>query len=588
MKKFIIWGVLLSVVGLVLPSSNSSGTSYRTDFYDIVIYGGGPQAVAAALKASDVTKDQKRILLIVPERELGSLWTAGAQNLFDWNEYRSSLLPPGLPTDYKGAQAGSAYLFLKEMSLSFPPDTMAGYLKKLLSVHRNITVLYETDIAGVESKPANGDTETADGERENPVGIADSVSGAVRIGRTDLRNGTDLSNGIDLRNGTDLSNRAVLRNGVEGEAAVVTGLTLQHLIKDEHHRYIFDPSRSIRVLAPTYVDASETGRLVRLSGHFRGIIGRADQHSDQAQMAATLMFKLKGIQAQSVPLSHRLPFHMHVSKKGSLQIWGGYEINRSALFHNYAMQSDYFRMKPYNAGEDGYESQGNLTADTEFWMNMLLIYQVDARKAWRDKVANNGFYPTDGELDPEIAREMAMRELMKPAFLQMIRALPGFEHARLVMKDGRPVAGEMLYLRESIHSSNSNGEFALDDAGVKGHDQRYYAHRIGLGYYLFDSNTYTKTESLTAKWPASPWYVPYETLVSPELSNVLIPGYAANISSFAWTAMRVYPNLIVLGDAAGVAAGLAAKGEFAVLQPTEGQMVRLQEQLRKVQAILEK
>jgi hypothetical protein len=109
-----------------------------------------------------------------------------------------------------------------------------------------------------------------------------------------------------------------------------------------------------------------------------------------------------------------------------------------------------------------------------------------------------------------------------------------------------------------------------------------------LGYYLFDTNTYEKREALSAVWPASPWYIPYETLISPKLSNVLLPGYGANISSFAWTAMRVYPNLIVLGDAAGIAAGLAVQGEFSLSRPTQEEIVRLQEKLREVKAILEK
>lgn len=527
MKKRWVWGLLLSIMGFAMPSAGSFENDYRIVGYDIIIYGGGPQAVAAALKAADVTKDRKRILLIVPERQLGSLWTSGAQNLFDWNEYRPSFLPDGFPVGYKGAQGGSAFHFLKEMTLVFPPDRMADHLRKKLAEHRNIGVLYETDIAGVDIEPS-------------------------------------------------------------GNEHRVTGLTLQHMIKDQQGRYIFDNSRTCRVVAPIYLDASETGRLLRLSGQFQGVIGRGDRNRDQKQMAATLMFKMKGIQPYSAQTGGSPPFQISLSEKGALQIWGGYEINQSGLFRAFADRSEHFRIKPYNAGEDGYRSHGKFQRETEFWMNMLLIYDVDARKAWRDKVANNGWYPEDGGLDPEIAREMAIREIGKPDFLHMIRTLPGFEHAQLVTRNGHPVVGETLYLRESIHSSEGNGHFALDDAGVKGNDRRYYARRIGLGYYLFDTNTYEKREALSAVWPASPWYIPYETLVSPKLSNVLLPGYGANISSFAWTAMRVYPNLIVLGDAAGIAAGLAAQGEFSISRPTKEEIARLQAKLREVQAILEK
>ena len=41
------------------------------------------------------------------------------------------------------------------------------------------------------------------------------------------------------------------------------------------------------------------------------------------------------------------------------------------------------------------------------------------------------------------------------------------------------------------------------------------------------------------------------------VANLLIPGYAAGASSYAWAEMRVFPNLCILGDAAGVAAAYA-------------------------------
>ena len=37
------------------------------------------------------------------------------------------------------------------------------------------------------------------------------------------------------------------------------------------------------------------------------------------------------------------------------------------------------------------------------------------------------------------------------------------------------------------------------------------------------------------------------------MASLLIPGYAAVVSSCSWGEARVFPNLCVLGDAAGVA-----------------------------------
>lgn len=526
--------------------------------YDLIIYGGGPQGVAAALQADQITQGGKRILMVVPESSLGAIWTVASQNLVDWNHYQSTNLPAGLPKGYKGAQAGSVYRFMQEMKEVFSPEKMALYLERLLKAHPNIEVLTETDISNVE------------------CGILD----------TDDR-----------------------------QQAKVTAVELQKIKKDEFDRYVFDPATATKVQAPIFIDASETGRLVRLTGHFPHTVGREDQNADRKQMAATLMFKLKGIKLDEVRAGGKAPFHYSWTDKGALQLWGGYELTHSALFKRYSGINKNFRIKPFNAGEDGNAGRAKQSENTEFWMNMLLVYDVDARKAWRDKIANNGFYPEDGGLDPEIAREMAIAEIKRPDFLLLLRTLPGFENAQLVQKDGQPVVGESLYLRESIHAIqstefertfSSDGEkgleqgtspqkvrqhgfrFALDEAGAKSGGNDYYARRIGLGYYNFDSNTYENGEGLTNPWPEHPWYVPYETLVSPSLQNVLIPGYAANISSFAWTAMRVYPNLIMLGDAAGTAAGLALRGEFSLQQPAADAMQRLQNELHKQKVILDK
>ena len=54
--------------------------------------------------------------------------------------------------------------------------------------------------------------------------------------------------------------------------------------------------------------------------------------------------------------------------------------------------------------------------------------------------------------------------------------------------------------------------------------------------------------------PIEPTYIPYSALTTQYVPNMLIPGYAVNASSFAWSEMRVFPNLCVLGDAAGIAA----------------------------------
>jgi hypothetical protein len=498
--------------------------------YDLIIYGGSPQAVSTALKAAMTTHDKARTLMIVPINTLGSILTVGKQNLFDLNYYQSKHLPQGIPPDYKGAQGGTMFRFLKDMGSVFRPDAMASYLLNRVKAYRNITVQFETDITDVYMAPP-----------------------------------------------TDRS------GGPERIAAVRT----QKLAKDANGRYVFVGDKSPPLEAGVFIDASESGRLARLA-HVEYTIGRQDQGIDSLQMGATLMYKVTGVDAYKAVKVDQEMYGYAYSEQGAFQFWAGDEAFKIPEIMAYDRSSPFFRIKGYNAGEDGMTIVDGDSTRAEFWMNQLLVYDVDARKSWRDYAAGNGYYPQSGGLDPEIAREMAVRELEKPGFIEMLRKLPGFENVRFVMKNGHPEVGDILYLREGIHTVKDKPyTYGLTKLDVLTGGERWFNRRIGIGFYNFDSNTYTKSESLSNPLH-EPWYVPYDVLTSPKVANLLIPGYAASIDSFAWTAMRVYPNLIMLGDAAGVAAGLALLGDFRIDDPTDEQIAELQYSLRQVNVILGK
>ena len=45
------------------------------------------------------------------------------------------------------------------------------------------------------------------------------------------------------------------------------------------------------------------------------------------------------------------------------------------------------------------------------------------------------------------------------------------------------------------------------------------------------------------------------------VGNLILCGYAAGVSSYAWGEIRVLPNLAVLGDAAGVTAAYCVNND---------------------------
>ena len=256
-----------------------------------------------------------------------------------------------------------------------------------------------------------------------------------------------------------------------------------------------------------------------------------------------------------------------------------------------------FAIKPLNAAQDGKDSPN-------WWINTLLVFNVDGRAHERDR--NTAFFPTDMRSDYITvdqawvnARNM-LTETSPYSFMTALRRFGGFGNAQLVMVGGQPKVGVVMYIRETIHMAknsanrgngtyNSNYEvtdFECHRAGTSpnnGSDAANYATRIGLNYYWSDINAYkfedmkkngvyiwggdianklrddlhTSAYPVDDNSPRHPAYIPYNALTTNYVANLLIPGYAAGASSYAWAEMRVFPNLCVLGDAAGVAAAYA-------------------------------
>lgn len=98
----------------------------------------------------------------------------------------------------------------------------------------------------------------------------------------------------------------------------------------------------------------------------------------------------------------------------------------------------------------------------------------------------------------------------------------------------------LIYYNSDIHPFMQSN-YIDNDNYISGY-QSYRHIRKDMGEELADGS------------PIDPAYIPYSALTTKYVPNMLIPGYAVNASSFAWSEIRVLPNLCVLGDAAGIAA----------------------------------
>ena len=539
-----------------------------TTTVDIVVYGGGFAGVAAAAKAAANTASDKTIALIVPDPVdhngngscLGSIGTIGGQNFFDIRRFKEELVTKGSFNWWSKSGKGQHYSV----------DEMAALLKSDLAKYGSkIKYYYGYDISG--------------------------VGWNSRI--------------------TSLNVKQIKRNPTTG---IVEWESIQHTIN-----------------GTVFIDASESGRLTRRS-NFGGTTGRfdfpaayldADEKTDYGkgrQQAATLMFKVTGFdvdyQGDVDIKKHDGEDESHVPSAG-----GGLAAyqNKNGLIYKFNEKHgpDGFALKPFNMAQDGPNSN-------EWWVNMLLVFNVDGRAYNRDK--GTYLFPTDMRSDYKTVDDawVEARNLINTQeFLNAIREFPGFRDVNIVKKNGKPVVGEVMYLRETIHAAlsstnrvngteNTNYALTTNEAknagsyGSSGGDSQNYATRIGLNFYWPDINTYKFEDmkddkgnyiwrgdveayvrpdlNLTTNTPSNPVYIPYNAITSNYVANLLTPGYAACMSSFAWSECRVLPNQCVLGDAAGVAAAYAITHNKDPLRLTAADISQVQATLRNSGARLEK
>ena len=489
---------------------------------DILVYGGGFQAVAAAAKAANNALT-KSVLVVVPSPvpKLGDIATIGGQNYWDTRLWNGGFVQSGT-FEYWYNQYGSFY----------NTDEMAALLLDNLAKYNNVEVLFQYDISAISTA-------------SNPFRI--------------------------------------------------TSVTLKSIYRDADGNIKWGSSTRVENVS-VVVDASTEGRIARKvnssvttgrydwPAKYLTEIERNNQHV-ALQQAATLMFKVKGVVSGNYS-----DMNFTTSSKGVKGCWGGnntYKTNKAVVDFNNKYGPQGFMLKGINAAQNGLNSD-------EWWINAFLIFNVDGRANYRD--IGTEFYPDYVLTGSKTTDEawIAGREFLKnnAEFLNALRQFDGFSNVDFVCEDGYPVVGEVLYIRETVHmaiestertnQSENNYEVTTTEellAGsnsTTGSDIVNYASRIGLAYYNADVHPYTYEDmldvngnyisglesyrkmrpdlNLTSNSPDNPVYVPYLSLTTNYVANLLLPGYATGVSSFVWGEVRVFPNLCVLGDAVGIAA----------------------------------
>ena len=132
------------------------------------------------------------------------------------------------------------------------------------------------------------------------------------------------------------------------------------------------------------------------------------------------------------------------------------------------------------------------------------------------------------------------RRMMHHIATYLIRHLPGFEKAFISRE------AVMLGARESWRI---RGKFYLTEEDY--HNQSRFADAVCRTAWFIDAHG----EKVSEKLPQGGFYeIPYRSLVTEEIKNLLVTGRCISASFILQASMRIQPTCMSIGEAAGIAA----------------------------------
>lgn len=142
------------------------------------------------------------------------------------------------------------------------------------------------------------------------------------------------------------------------------------------------------------------------------------------------------------------------------------------------------------------------------------------------------------------------RAMIRRVSRYLIRHLPGFAHAYVSRE------ASMLGARESWRIV---GKYRMTEEDY--YARRRFADAVVRTAWYIDAHGEKVGEYLAA---GEYYEVPYRSLVTREVSNLLVVGRCISVSFILEASMRIQPTCMSIGEAAGIAAAWAAKRGIAV------------------------
>ncbi|MBK3665288.1 FAD-dependent oxidoreductase [Bradyrhizobium diazoefficiens] len=213
-----------------------------------------------------------------------------------------------------------------------------------------------------------------------------------------------------------------------------------------------------------------------------------------------------------------------------------------------------------------------------------------------DYIGHSGAYPDASYQDKQRIRAEHLRytqgllyflthDPVVPATLKSQLNVWGLPRDEFSDSDHRP---RELYIREGRRMI---GAYVVKQADLQ--TNRAKPDSIGMGSYNSDSHNVQRVAMPDGsvrnegdmQVPVQPYQIPYRVMTprKDEMHNLLVP-VCLSASHVAYSSLRMEPQYMILGQAAGVAAALAAQGRVAV---QDIPIAQLQRELLKTGAVLE-
>jgi hypothetical protein len=275
--------------------------------------------------------------------------------------------------------------------------------------------------------------------------------------------------------------------------------------------------RTWRVTADQFIDATDDASLAVASG-VPFTVGREETGLDRRMQAATLIFRLSGVDYQMIRrYIAALEKPSRTGGVGGRYIWG---FSRLA-----------WRYPPHNPRMGLYDLNLGWLTDGTVLVNALQIYDVDGTSA----------------ASLVEARTQAVQEL--PHLVSFLRLhVPGFSQATL--RDAAP----HLYVRETRHVA---GVYRMTAEDIL--ESRDFPDRIAVASYPIDLHPYRKGQMNPYRVSRRVYAIPFRILVPLGVDHLMVVGKPVSAAYAAAGSLRMIPTGMSLGEAAGEAAVLAIR-----------------------------